>query len=463
MHPEKAPHRLEIVGACFAALCVMGMVYLAPNKYSYCDPLGCLLTSQSILRHGTVRLDDYRPMLERHERLYAGRIVEDGGHLRYYFPIGTCLYAVPFVALANLLGRDMAEIVDGRPIDDLWLQNVLSALSVGLSFLLVYAVVRAFLSTAAGALLTATCVLGGPMTSTMGTALWSCNFEVLFMLASILLLVFDAQGRRPANVYVLAFLLFSAYLCRPTAALFVGTVFIYVGVRKPLGQLLRLAAGVAFPALLLVCFSLHEYGRVLPPYYLPQRLGHTQTFWTALYGNLLSPARGLFVYSPFLLLTACGAILLFRRLRRSLCFWLALSWFGLHLLAVSRFPHWWGGHCYGPRLLADAFPAWILSTVLVWRCAATALARATRYLALGVFILLALVALAINTVQGLYNPATMHWNGSPNLDSHPEYLFDWRYPQFLATEGFLAQRMKDHARAAAREERDDAGGSGDSR
>jgi len=37
----------------------------------------------------------------------------------------------------------------------------------------------------------------------------------------------------------------------------------------------------------------------------------------------------------------------------------------------------------------------------------------------------------INTVKGLFNNYTRLWNAEPNIDEHPEYLFDWRFPQFL--------------------------------
>lgn len=35
-------------------------------------------------------------------------------------------------------------------------------------------------------------------------------------------------------------------------------------------------------------------------------------------------------------------------------------------------------------------------------------------------------------------------NKDPNIDRYPEYLFDWRYPQFLASEQSLQQRKIEH-------------------
>ena len=36
---------------------------------------------------------------------------------------------------------------------------------------------------------------------------------------------------------------------------------------------------------------------------------------------------------------------------------------GALILLSSRWRMWWGGHCYGPRLLADAVPCLVLLTI----------------------------------------------------------------------------------------------------
>jgi hypothetical protein len=40
-------------------------------------------------------------------------------------------------------------------------------------------------------------------------------------------------------------------------------------------------------------------------------------------------------------------------------------------------------------------------------------------------------AVYVHSWQGLFNPYTARWNMQPGIGDHPEYLFDWRYPQFL--------------------------------
>ena len=111
-------------------------------------------------------------------------------------------------------------------------------------------------------------------------------------------------------------------------------------------------------------------------------------------------------------------------------FALGVAGLGLHTLVVASFPHWWGGHGYGPRLFTESlfFQALIAASV------AATLERDGR-LANGWRRGLATAALAGVIVHGagaLSNQSN-RWNWSPReVDEHPERLWDWRDPQFLA-------------------------------
>ena len=54
---------------------------------------------------------------------------------------------------------------------------------------------------------------------------------------------------------------------------------------------------------------------------------------------------------------------------------------------------------------------------------------------------------AFAATQGLYNRYTALWNNSPSVDEYPEYLFDWRYPQFFANKKGHEERLARHALA----------------
>jgi hypothetical protein len=174
---------------------------------------------------------------------------------------------------------------------------------------------------------------------------------------------------------------------------------------------------------------------------------------TAFYGAFLSPGRGLLVYSPFLLPVLLGSLLFWQDLapaRLAAVAWLS---FVLHLLALVSTGAWQGGHAFGARLLTDVLPALALLTLLLWRALSIrpvptwARIGATCYLLLGLF------AVLVNTYQGLLNPNTVRWNGemAPDVVSQRHVVFDWRYPQFLATSRSLCARNLEYLQGRLQE------------
>ncbi len=415
------------------------LTYFSPIDYTFSDPWGNLLTAQAILEHGTVRLDAYAdaPAIADLRLAWNHR-----GHLYYFFPTGTSVFALPAVWLAGMAGMDMAISEQNSA-----LQTLLSALTVALTFPLVFVLCRCFVPRRLSLVLAVGFVFGSSTASTLGTALWSSNLTLLFNLLVVSLLARDRRQDEPggANPYLLGLLLFCAYFCRPTAAVLVLVTFIYLAVRR---RALLAPTVVAFslPMTLFVLFSLGEYGSLLPPYYSASRLGST-TFPTALLGNLVSPSRGLLVLSPYLLLAVAGAVASIRRLRRDDLFVFGLAWLTLHWIAISSYSNWWGAWSFGNRLFADALPAAILLTAIVARARLrqtgsqqTGPRRGAQFATAGLVCLVA-AAVYIHTWKGLYDVHPFRWCQDGTYVHH---LFDWRHPQFMASAAALADHRRQH-------------------
>ena len=209
--------------------------------------------------------------------------------------------------------------------------------------------------------------------------------------------------------------------------------------------ILRLALTTVTLFLAFVAWSWLEYGRLLPHYYTQSnRLALTTAFWQGLYGNLLSPSRGILVFSPFLLLVAVGVVLYFRQLKTQPLFWLSAVWFGVQFALISSWDMWWGGYSYGPRLLTDVVPALVLITALVWKEFSERSSLPSRRLVSALYLSLGLLGILIHSYQGLYNVYASLWNLYPDIDEHPQYLYDWRYPQFLANGHSMLARLQAH-------------------
>jgi len=144
--------------------------------------------------------------------------------------------------------------------------------------------------------------------------------------------------------------------------------------------------------------------------------------WTAagsLSGILFSPARGVFVYQPWL-------FLLFALRRSRLIPWwpLLVSAVFLQTLLVASWPMWWGGHCYGSRLLTETVP---LLGLLLLKPLDNILAKSWGCWLAGTLVVLGLML----HLPGSHGSA-MGWNFTPaSIDEQTERLWDWRYPPFL--------------------------------
>ncbi|MDP8215415.1 MAG: hypothetical protein RAO92_02705 [Candidatus Euphemobacter frigidus] len=100
-------------------------------------------------------------------------------------------------------------------------------------------------------------------------------------------------------------------------------------------------AGVSFPG------SLHELGGQL----------------SALFQLLISPYRGLFFYSPFLLLGLFGIVKMIRHPGWKQEGWLFLSITAVYFVFLSAFSDWEGGWSMGPRHLVPLLPFLVTAVI----------------------------------------------------------------------------------------------------
>jgi hypothetical protein len=205
--------------------------------------------------------------------------------------------------------------------------------------------------------------------------------------------------------------------------------------------------GVSFGAFLLfLIFSKLEYGDWLPYYYASSSWFHSSDIITPLYGLTFGPSRGLFIFSPFFLIIVLGSFYYVGALRYQPLFWACAFWIGFQTITVATTRQWWGGFSFGPRLLTDSLPALFIMTLILWQTIRAQVAFRKRLVLGGVYITLGLVGILINTGQGLFGMKANQWNVYPNIDQYPDYLFDWRYPQFIMTAELFHERREQHYR-----------------
>jgi hypothetical protein len=354
-------------------------------------------------------------------------IIQVGTHTYSIYPIGASLLALPAVALASWWNPAFAaSIAETAP--DRFEQSIASfygAVACALFFWLIFARFKDLRIAIATTLIFG---LGTSMWSTSTRALWQHGPLVLMLIGAMLVLL-AAQRRAPLAQYVSIPLALS-FIIRPTAAIPIAVISAYILIyhRGWFGRFVLWATIITIPW---VTYNVFTWGGMLPPYYLNMaELVAGATFQDALLGNLISPSRGLFVYSPVLVL-AISSFVLAIRIREGRAVHLA---FGLiivmHWVAVSHFNMWWAGHSFGPRIMTDVVPflCYFVAFNLQWCLSAFSWQRVTATTCIG-----ALTAVSIFIhAQGAWRWGPYEWNAHPvNVDQQPARLWDWKDPQFL--------------------------------
>lgn len=405
----------------FGAYCASPVRTSADSRWS-------IATAMSFAQGHHGSLAGYLPVLQ-HENLYA--IEYHDSEPYSIFPMGTSLLSVPFVWLASVISPGFADyLVHAVPAQfEGVLASLYGAVACVLFFLLIEAKFRNFWIALVSAAIFG---FGTSMWSTATRALWMHGPLMLMLTAAMLILV--RAPRKPAWTQYLGLFLAAAYVIRPTAAVPIILITAYVAIcYRP--WLMRYLVGAAVVAVPWFALNLSIFHHFLPPYYMPQRITGSVTFGTALLGNLVSPARGIFVFSPVLLAALPGVWLALRERGSRALHSVFAAIIVLHWVAISRFPHWWGGYSFGPRLMADVLPFLVYFTSFSIRWAAGLYHTATRRIAVGTIGVLACLSVGIHA-QGALTWAPHAWSAAPlSIDAHPERLWDWSDLQFAR--GFI--------------------------
>ena len=419
-------------------------IFLVSRIRQVADSHYSMLVSQSLIEHGSFQLDAYA--LPRHEPEWRGYYFSNGpiyqleiarGHLYYHLPPGSSVLSAPFVAALNLIGVSAAR-PDGTydPQGEVKIEAGLAALLMALLSVIFFYTARLMLPLRWSVVVALGGALGTQVYSTASRALWSETWGILLLGIVIYLLLRNEIGKRAVNPILLASLLSWTYFVRATFSVHIIAISIYLFIFYRRVFLRYTITGTIWLAAF-VLYSWLNFGQLLPNYYRASRL-QFDFFWEALAGNLVSPSRGLLVYVPVLFFVAFMLASYRRRVAHQRLVWLSLAVIVGHLSIVSSFNHWWGGHSFGPRFTTGLVPWFVLlgilgtSAMLKWREERAETSRVGWRAQLACGVLLLLMSAFINA-RGAASHATWLWNMRPlEIDQHPERLWDWRQPQFLA-------------------------------
>jgi len=273
-----------------------------------------------------------------------------------FFGIGASLVALPAYAV---LEQFVPVLADHQKLMYFTCREIGAAL-VALSVMCVFLAAAALTERRNALVIALAYGLGTCVWSTCSQGLWQQSPNVFFLALGMCLFVRIERSWSLAVPCAAAWAM--AVWCRPTSAIVVvcGAVWLALKDRRALAA--YVLAGLPFAALL-VLYNYHylgspfSFGQVVGARTLAAQKTGVPVVWqtplhVGLLGLLASPARGLFVFSPFLLLTIPGMVKIWKDVKLA---WLRplLAASLLILCVEARHFDWWGGWSYGYRHLLD--------------------------------------------------------------------------------------------------------------
>ena len=376
------------------------------------DSFPAALLPFSMLFDHSVRLDRFGAWVDGHPR-YSSVVVRIRGHYYSGYPIaGPVLTAPLYAPLLVVRGR----LEKWRPEALIALARILEKFAAvaitAFSAVLLLALLRRLTSDAWAWALTLVYALGAVACSTSSQALWQHTTGQLAIIGALLFL-----ARR--QLWFCGACVACALMIRPSnIVLLPAIVAALLAIQARASDYIRFTILPAVGGLVVLAYNLYVFGNASGGYPLAWFDGN---FMSGLSGILFSPGRGLLIYTPialFALAAFLPSATVARGKHRAL-FVASVAFVTLHCLVIAKFRIWWGGYCWGPRLLAEIMPPVFVLIALGSRALETPWAKRS-------FAVLAIYGCLIQAL-GLYFYPKGHWDNVPvPVDKAPERAWNWR-------------------------------------
>jgi hypothetical protein len=379
------------------------------------------LAARELLLHRTLALNHAIGATPQLAERAAFVVARDGRYRSAYSPV-PALLAAGIIWPAWRTG-----LIDLRaPLAPGVIAAVSASLLTALAVVFAFLTARTWLPLNRALLLAIGLGLGSGLWSTASQTLWGHETAILGLALAVLGLAAPAFTRHAGGAVAIGIGLGLAGTARPqlapAIAVLIAAAFLVYGWKRAI----VCAAIVGACATALVMTNLRWFGTVMGGAEILETLhasvhgiggGSFNPWADGWAGLLVSPSRGLLVFTPVVLVAAAGTRDAITGGWTSPLRWCALAALAQYTL-YSSYAVWWGGHTYGPRYMLDVLP-------LLLPLAACGLARLKRRLPMG----LAAVALAWSiavAALGAFTYPHEQWNIDPlDVDRHHERLWDW--------------------------------------
>ncbi len=401
----------------FAALIVTYHANLRPVDSSDTLP-GSLIPLAVVLDH-SVTLDRFVPWLKQHVPYTRAVIVTRNGHFYSQYPIGGPVFASPLYLPLTLFGLrdwDPGSLVMFARVAEKFAATLITALSAPFLLLLL----KRITSAAWAWCFTLVYALGTATWSISSQALWQHGPAELALVGTLLCLAYWCEHRESTSaLWICGACAAGAFIFRPTNVVLLPAILAgLLWAKASLKEHLRFWTLPLLGGLLIASYNLYVFHQVSGGYGLG---GLRAPLWAGLAVILVSPGRGLLIFTPVAIFAVCAFLPGARAARRKYdVLVVTCSVFViLDLIVIAKWRIWWGGYCWGPRLLTELVPP----LVVLMAIGVSAIDRSWPRRA---FAVLALYSVLIQAVGVFFYPKGRWDGGPPNINSAPARVWNWR-------------------------------------
>ena len=372
------------------------------------DSLPGSLIPFSILFDHTITLNRFAPWINQNVPYSPGLLRQSGGDWYSIYPIAGPVLATPLYVPALLFPRLRSLPPESLIATARIAEKFTAAFITSLAALWMLVLLGRIVPPNWAWALTLIFALGTGTWSTSSQAMWQHTFGQVAIIGCLYFL--DRREYLWCGIAVAV-----AVMVRPTNVLLVPAVAAALWTsRTAIEDWTRVFAPVSIGAVITALYNWRVFGDLTGGY----PAGLSGDFLEGLSGILVSPGRGLLIYTPVAIFALAAVYERATREHRGLL--IAASLFSLlQIVTIAKWPIWWGGYCWGPRLLTEILPCLMVLIAigkpsLDFRVAKAALAVVAVY---GVFI----------QALGVYCYPKGRWDHVPiSVNQRPARLWDWR-------------------------------------
>jgi hypothetical protein len=339
------------------------------------------LAARELLLRGTLSLNHAVGATPEYANRWGFILANDARYRAIYSPVPSV------VAAAVTWPFWRTGIFDVRaPLAVQLIGKATASMLVALAAAISYRTARRVLPRGRALLLAVGLALGTGWWSSASQTLWQSESAILGLTLAVAAFVRLDEDRGVRNSLLLGAGLALAGTSRPQLAPAIAILLLGVWIRAPRRFAAVTTSCVALASVAIAAVNYRWFGHPLGALPLIADLNADVHATGATFGLraegpiglLVSPSRGLFVFSPIALIAAWGIRDAIREGWRAAGIW-CLCGAVAQFILYSAYSVWWGGHTYGPRYLLDILPLLVpaaaaalqRSRSLVWRGAMT--------------------------------------------------------------------------------------------